>query len=81
MQSLKKLKRIKLKDLEIIESIDKMGVLTLNLDGIIVNIDTGLGIPENAEIYYNKGKKAKKKIKGVNIAIAKTEEEIKKGKR
>ena len=77
---IKKAKKDKTEGLEIIESIDKMGVLTLNLDGIIVNIDTGLGIPENAEVYYNKGKKAKKKIKGVNIAIAKTEEEIKKAK-
>ncbi|WP_048191085.1 ribosome rescue protein RqcH [Methanobacterium sp. SMA-27] len=77
---IKKAKKAKTEGLEIIESIDKMGVLTLNLDGIIVNIDTGLGIPENAEVYYNKGKKAKKKIKGVNIAIAKTEEEIKKAK-
>ena len=55
-----------------------MGILTLNLDGIRVNIDTSLGIPENAEVYYNKGKKAKKKIKGVNIAIEKTQQEIKK---
>ncbi len=77
---IKKAKKDKTEGLEIIESIDKMGVLTLNLEGIIVNIDTSLGIPENAEIYYNKGKKAKKKIKGVNIAIAKTEEEIKKAK-
>lgn len=76
----KKAKKAKTDGLEIIESIDKMGVLTLNLEGIIVNIDTGLVIPENAEIYYNKGKKAKKKIKGVNIAISKTEEEIKKAK-
>ncbi len=50
-----------------------MGILTLNLDGIRVNIDTALGIPENAEVYYNKGKKAKKKIRGVNIAIEKTQ--------
>ena len=77
---IKKAKKDKTEGLEIIESLDKMGVLTLDLDGIIVNIDTGLGIPENAEIYYNKGKKAKKKIKGVNIAISKTEEEIKKAK-
>jgi len=77
---IKKAKKAKTEGLDIIESIDKMGVLTLKLDKTIVNIDTGLSIPENAEIYYNKGKKAKKKIKGVNIAIAKTEEEITKAK-
>ena len=76
----KKAKKDKTEGLEIIESIDKMGVLTLNLDGTRVNIDTSQGIPENAEVYYNKGKKAKKKIKGVNIAIEKTEQEIEKAK-
>jgi predicted ribosome quality control (RQC) complex YloA/Tae2 family protein len=74
----KKAKKAKTEGLDIIESIDKLGILTLNLDGIRVNIDTTVGIPENAEVYYNKGKKAKKKIRGVNIAIEKTQQEIKK---
>jgi predicted ribosome quality control (RQC) complex YloA/Tae2 family protein len=74
----KKAKKVKTEGLDIIESIDKLGILTLNLDGIRVNIDTTVGIPENAEVYYNKGKKAKKKIRGVNIAIEKTQQEIKK---
>lgn len=76
----KKGKKDKVEGLDIIESIDKMGVLTLNLDGTRVNIDSSTGIPENAEVYYNKGKKAKKKIKGVHIAIEKTEKEIEKAK-
>ena len=80
INTVKKAKKDKTEGLEIIESIDKMGILTLNLDGIMVNIDTSLGIPENAEVYYNKGKKAKKKIKGVNIAIEKTQQEITKAK-
>ncbi|MGB9201499.1 ribosome rescue protein RqcH, partial [Methanobacterium sp.] len=75
---IKKAKKAKAEGVDIIESIDKLGILTLNLDGIRVNIDTTVGIPENAEVYYNKGKKAKKKIKGVNIAIEKTQQEIKK---
>ncbi len=74
----KKAKKAKTEGLDIIESIDKLGILTLDLDGVKVNIDTTVGIPENAEVYYNKGKKAKKKIRGVNIAIEKTQEEIKK---
>ncbi len=74
----KRAKKAKTEGLDIIESIDKLGILTLNLDGIRVNIDTTVGIPENAEVYYNKGKKAKKKIRGVNIAIEKTQQEIKK---
>lgn len=76
--TIKKAKKEKTPGLEIIESIDKMGVLTLNLDGTRVNIDSSMIIPENAEIYYNKGKKAKKKIKGVHIAIEKTKKEIEK---
>jgi predicted ribosome quality control (RQC) complex YloA/Tae2 family protein len=78
--TVKKAKKAKTEGLEIIESIDKMGILTLNLDGVRVNIDTLMSIPENAEIYYNKGKKAKKKIKGVYIAIEKTKQEIEKAK-
>jgi predicted ribosome quality control (RQC) complex YloA/Tae2 family protein len=74
----KKAKKAKTEGLDIIESIDKLGILTLDLDGVIVNIDTTVGIPENAEVYYNKGKKAKKKIRGVNIAIEKSQQEIKK---
>jgi predicted ribosome quality control (RQC) complex YloA/Tae2 family protein len=75
---IKKAKKAKAEGVDIIESIDKLGILTLNLEGIRVNIDTTVGIPENAEVYYNKGKKAKKKIRGVNIAIEKTQQEIKK---
>jgi len=78
--TVKQAKKDKVPGLEIIESIDKMGVLTLNLDGTRVNIDSSMSIPENAEIYYNKGKKAKRKIKGVHIAIDKTKKEIEKAK-
>lgn len=80
ISTVKKAKKDKVEGLDIIETIDKMGVLTLNLDGIRVNIDSSRGIPENAEVYYNKGKKAKKKIKGVHIAIEKTEKEIERAK-
>ena len=50
-----------------IESVDKMGVLSLKLDDVVVQIDSNIGIPESAEKYYNKGKKAKRKINGVSI--------------
>ncbi len=64
--------------LETIESVDKMGVLTLRYDNTTILIDSRVGIPESAEKYYNKGKKAKRKISGVNIAIENTKAEIKK---
>ena len=65
---------------DIIESLDKLGNLTLKIDGEVINIDAKLEIPENAEVYYEKAKKAKRKITGVNIAIEKTKKEIEKAK-
>ena len=65
---------------EIIESLDKLGNLTLKIDDEVINIDAKVEIPENAEVYYEKAKKAKRKITGVNIAIEKTKKEIEKAK-
>lgn len=59
-----------------ITEIDRMGNITILLDGEPVRIDSKLGVPENAEVYYEKAKKAKRKIKGVMTAIEKTEKEI-----
>ncbi|MDO5825027.1 MAG: ribosome rescue protein RqcH [Methanosphaera sp.] len=65
--------------LELIESIDKMGVITLNLDGMTVRVDSNLGIAESCEeFYYNKGKKAKRKIEGVKNAIENSKAQIEK---
>ncbi len=63
-------------ELAMIESVDKMGVLSLKLDDVVVQIDSNIGIPESAEKYYNKGKKAKRKINGVKEAIENTKKEI-----
>lgn len=68
----------KIPELEMIESIDKMGVINLKLDDTHVQIDSNIGIPESTEKYYNKGKKAKRKIDGVNKAIENTKSEIEK---
>lgn len=75
---IKDAKKQKTPGTEIVESIDKMGNITLNLENQRILLDSHLSIPENAETYYNKGKKAKRKIKGVNIAIEKTMKEIEK---
>ncbi len=64
--------------LDMIESVNKLGVLTLKLDDTVVQIDTSLGIPESTEKYYDKGKKAKRKISGVKEAMEHTKAEIKK---
>ncbi|MBE6485704.1 MAG: fibronectin-binding domain-containing protein [Methanosphaera stadtmanae] len=63
-------------ELSMIETVDKMGVLSLKLDDVVVQIDSNIGIPESAEKYYNKGKKAKRKINGVTEAIKNTKKEI-----
>ncbi|BDZ71800.1 hypothetical protein GCM10025861_23170 [Methanobacterium petrolearium] len=73
---LKKGRKEGMQEAQSIESLDKMGVLTLNLEGEGVMVDSNLEIPENAEKYYNKGKKAKRKIKGVNIAIERTKKDV-----
>ncbi|HEX3014272.1 MAG TPA: ribosome rescue protein RqcH [Methanobacterium sp.] len=65
---------------DIIESLDKLGNLTLKIDDEVIMIDAKSEIPENAEVYYEKAKKAKRKISGVNIAIEKTKKEIEKAK-
>jgi len=75
---IKDARKKKVKGTEIVESIDKLGNITLNLEGQRIVLDSHLSIPENAETYYNKGKKAKRKIKGVHIAIEKTIKEIEK---
>lgn len=75
---LKKGRKEGLKEAQNIESLDKMGVLLLNLEGERVTVDANLEIPENAEKYYNKGKKAKRKINGVNMAIERTRKDVEK---
>ena len=77
---LKKARKQGLEEADIIESLDKMGNLTLRIDNTSILIDAKKEIPENTEIYYEKAKKAKRKINGVNIAIEKTKKEIEKAK-
>jgi predicted ribosome quality control (RQC) complex YloA/Tae2 family protein len=74
---LKLAKKQGLEDAEIIESLDKLGNLSLRIDNTPIMIDATSPIPENAEVYYEK---AKRKINGVNIAIEKTKKEIEKAR-
>ncbi|AMD17890.1 fibronectin-binding protein [Methanobrevibacter sp. YE315] len=73
---LKKAKEDGMNEAQIYESIDKMGVLTLDIDNTKLIIDPKLTIPENAEIYYEKAKKAKRKSKGALIAIENTKKQL-----
>ena len=75
-KTLKKAKDDGIEEAQIYESIDKLGVLTLDIDDVKINIDPKLTIPENAEVYYEKAKKAKRKTKGALIAIEKTKKQL-----
>ena len=75
-KTLKKAKKDGMSEAQIYESIDPLGVLTLNIDGTTLNINPKLTIPENAENYYEKSKKAKRKTKGALIAIENTKKQL-----
>ena len=75
-KTLKKAKKDGMAEAQIYESIDPLGVLTLNIDGTTLNINPKLTIPENAENYYEKSKKAKRKTKGALIAIENTKKQL-----
>ena len=73
---LKKAKEDGMAEAQIFESIDKMGILTLKIEDTSIIIDPKLSIPENAESYYEKAKKSKKKTKGALIAIENTKKQL-----
>jgi len=75
-KTLKKAKKDGMAEAQIYESIDKLGVLTLDIDSTSITIDPKLTIPENAELYYEKAKKAKRKTKGALIAIENTKKQL-----
>ena len=75
---LKKAKDDGMEEAQLFESIDKMGILTLKIEDTSIVIDPKLSIPENAESYYEKAKKAKKKTKGALIAIENTKKQLEK---
>lgn len=75
---LKKARKEGWEDAQMIQSLDSRGNLTIYIDGEQINLDCNKSLPENAEVYYNRGKKAKKKVKGVKIAIKRTEQDLKK---
>ena len=75
-KTLKKAKNEGMAEAQIFESIDPLGVLTLDIENVKINIDPKLTIPENAENYYEKAKKAKRKTKGALIAIENTKKQL-----
>lgn len=77
-KTLKKAKNDGMAEAQSYESIDKLGNLTLKFNDTSINIDPHMNVPENAQIYYEKAKKAKRKIKGALIAIENTKKQLEK---
>ena len=73
---LKKAKKEGMAEAEIIKSVDKMGNILITIEDTDININSKISIPENADIYYEKAKKAKHKISGATIAIENTKKQL-----
>ena len=76
-KTLKDAKKSGMAEAQIFESMDPLGNITLNIDGVSIALDSKKSIPDNAEVYYEKAKKAKRKIKGALIAIENTKAQLK----
>ncbi len=77
-KTLKKAKKEGMAEAQIYDGMDKLGNLTLDIEDTKINIDPKLKVPENAQIYYEKAKKAKRKMKGALIAIENTKKQLEK---
>ena len=75
-KTLKDAKKSGMKEAQIFESLDPLGNIVLNIDGESIAMDCKKSIPDNAEVYYEKAKKAKRKIKGATIAIENTKKQL-----
>lgn len=75
-KTLKNAKKSGMKEAQIFESLDPLGNIVLNIDGESIAMDCKKSIPDNAEVYYEKAKKAKRKIKGAAIAIENTKRQL-----
>ncbi len=76
-KTLKDAKKSGMADAQIFESMDPLGNITLVIDDVSIALDSKKSIPDNAEVYYEKAKKAKRKIKGALIAIENTKAQLK----
>lgn len=73
---LKQAKKDGMVEAQIYESLDPLGNISLKIEDVSINLDCKKSINDNAEIYYEKSKKAKRKIKGAEIAIENTKKQL-----
>ena len=75
-KTLKDAKKSGMAEAQVVESRDPLGNITLRIDDVSIAMDSKKSIPDNAEVYYEKAKKAKRKIKGALIAIENTKAQL-----
>ncbi|MCQ2977445.1 MAG: NFACT family protein [archaeon] len=73
---LKKAKKEGMAEAQIYESLDPLGNIVIKIEEISIGLDCKKSINDNAEVYYEKAKKAKRKIKGAEIAIEITKKQL-----
>ncbi|WP_455240787.1 ribosome rescue protein RqcH [Methanothermobacter tenebrarum] len=76
LKRLKKGKKEGIPEARLIESLDRKGKITIRIEDKTITLDATKSLEENAESYYEKAKKAKKKIGGVEDAIRQTKDKI-----
>jgi predicted ribosome quality control (RQC) complex YloA/Tae2 family protein len=74
---LKKAKKEGMVEAQIFESMDTIGTLVLDIEDVKIATHYKKSLAENAELYYEKGKKAKRKIKGGLMAVENTKKQLK----
>lgn len=75
-KTLKKAKKEGMGEAQIYESLDPLGNIVIKIDDVNIGLDCKKSINDNAEVYYEKAKKAKRKIKGAEIAIENTKKQL-----
>ena len=78
LKRLKKGKKEGIPEAQLIESLDRKGKITIRIEDRTITLDATKSLEENAEAYYEKAKKARKKIDGVKDAIQETKDKIEK---
>ncbi len=64
---------------EVLRSLDVTGMMGVVLDGMELELDARLTVPQNAKAYYDKAKEMGKKAEGAKVALQATEQ-LKAGK-
>lgn len=62
-----------------IKSLDHTGEMVVELDGVALELNAGLTVPQNAGRYYERAKELAKKAAGAEEALRKTEELLQSG--